>query len=101
MSIDFDLEDEIMHRLDFCGCGEPGRVVKCMREYLNAVAIDDFDDRGDRISDMLHDDAYLIMAYICDQHGLTDHGTSILGAWITRKGEEWLDLLNKEDSINE
>lgn len=40
------------------------------------------------------DIGYLVLSYL-DCTGIIEHGSSIRGSWLTRKGEELLDLLNE------
>lgn len=39
------------------------------------------------------------MAYIMDDREFTEHGTSINGAWNTDKGNEFLEMLLREDEV--
>lgn len=40
------------------------------------------------------------MAYILDDRGFTEHGSSIGGCWLTEKGEMFLTVLDAWDQYN-
>lgn len=88
---------------DFCGCGDPDRIAEAMRKYLTSgesVAPSTYGLLGLRPpSDpvkILHFDyedlAQLLIAYIADSLGLTEHGSVITSSWVTEAGEAWLRL---------
>lgn len=73
--------------LGFCSCGSPDVIVDGLRRYLELV------EKGD----YLKDENLLVYAYISDREGLTYHGTSVYGAWITEKGKRILRILRGEE----
>ena len=87
---DEPIEDEVMRELGLCGCGDPWTFVRQLAEYLKNVR-----DRvpmyeGENLEKFI---AYM---YLCDDRGLTEHGSSVLGAWLTDKGKELLKRLEQE-----
>lgn len=82
------VEKELFELFDFCGCGAPWEVVSYIKKYLTEIG-KDWEERGN----LKDDSAYWMAAYLCDAHGLTDHGTSVRAAWLTELGEEWLEKL--------
>lgn len=95
---DDDWEEMILMQ-HFCGCGSPDAVVKAMRDYMNRVRtytnlVHQPGPLPDGIERPVPDDdlAALLLAYIADHLGFTDHGGSVYGAWITDAGSRWLDL---------
>ena len=87
---DETIEEEVMRELGLCGCGDPWTFVRQLAEYLKNVR-----DRvpmfeGENLEKFI---AYM---YLCDDRGLTEHGSSVLGAWLTDKGKELLKRLEQE-----
>jgi hypothetical protein len=83
--------------LKFCACGDPERIVELIRNYLSYVdEIMGADTHGSDWAtwwkarrehwELDDDDLYLVIAYIADALGFTEHGGSIYGAWLTDKG---------------
>ena len=68
----------------WCGCGTPDRVTELAVEYMRAVVAQEHDQTST--------DASMLIAYRCDELGFTDHGTSLVYAWLTPAGEAWLAL---------
>lgn len=84
-----DIVEEFIQLFDFCGCGRPEKVMSYIRDYLSET------NKDINKRDMKDDAAYWMAAYLCDSKGLTEHGTSVAGAWLTDLGREWLEKLNK------
>ena len=89
-------------KLNWCGCGDPDRAKKVVRDYLEVVN-DKFDSNTDFYEKFgvkyVYDDKLLLcLAQTLDAAGFTDHGTSISGAWLTNEGKMffWLLQQNKE-----
>lgn len=81
--------------LEMCGCIEQGDVVDEIRDYLNWCV--DIETRTRRE----YTSHFYWIACACDSAGLTDHGTSIRGAFLTDFGNEvlaWMDARMAEDS---
>ena len=72
-----DLVDDIMAGLGGCSCGRPYIFVRQLYDYLKIA-----ENIG------LPDDKYIPYMYIADALGLTEHGSSVYGAWLTEKGKE-------------
>jgi hypothetical protein len=69
-----------------CGCGEPGICWDALYDYLK------FADAGQY---QRADNAFeLFFMYVISHIRLTEHGTSIYGAWLTKKGKEVLNWLH-------
>lgn len=78
---DPSLNDE----LGWCACGNPEMVESAMLEYLEAVS--------ERRSPVGMSREMLIMAYIADDLGWTEHGGGVYGAWLDSDGIEALQIL--------
>lgn len=68
----------------FCGCGNPEMVLDAMVKFLSL--------RRDNFTYLDGSLEQLMLAYWADHRGLTDHGGSVYGAWITDAGRRWLEL---------
>lgn len=80
----------IFHLFDFCECGDTIEFTQQLHNYLKTVK-----------SGKMPAKKYVAYEYLCDKAGLTDHGGSVLGAWLTDLGEEYLKRLNTKDYIAE
>ena len=101
--------------LGFCGCGQPERVARLVGGFLALLRRQWSEMRADT-SPLLaltpekeamyrrhredrsvffggHEGLDYMVAYVADLRGLTEHGGSIGGEWLTDGGELWLDLL--------
>lgn len=70
-----------------CGCGRPYHCWEALHSYLKIKTSKEFYTNTD-------DPYYLFFMYVLSSLKLTEHGTSIYGAWITDKGRKvlkWLD----------
>ena len=83
-----EIEDELFELFGFCHCGCPYIVTSCIKRYLREIKKDILER-----NELPEDEAYYLAAYLCDKHGLTDHGVSIRGAFLTDLGEKWLEKL--------
>ena len=83
------LENDVFDLFGFCYCGQPDKFIDGLAHYLNMVAMMKNDN-----SAWLYTDFDIPYMYLADKAGLTDHGGSVLSAWLTPKGEELLDRLN-------
>lgn len=103
-----DCEDFFyFEKLNWCGCGDPSIAKRCIRDYLNIIKIsndirdprDAYDIKEALIVDRfgcktIYDNELLLcLAYALDAAGFTEHGSSIGGAWLTREGEMFLNVL--------
>lgn len=79
----------VAKELGWCGCGELARVDALMLGYLTS---------GDPVL-QVNGDAGLLLAYIADDRGWTDHGGSIHSAWLTDSGRELLANLTAARSV--
>lgn len=121
-AIDYDnlVEDIWCDRKGFnhCGCGSPSDCYKPIYDLLDCyvhdrtVSLDDLDWYEQRckymeaklgIRDIYENPLILYLAYDFDRIGLTEHGSSIGGAWITDLGKAVYVILteyfkNKENN---
>jgi len=75
-------------RLDglICGCGSPDLVWSWIRSFL--------EDPG-QLRQHLEEPTWWFCAYVIGSVGLTEHGGSIAGAWLTQDGQEVLEWLHE------
>lgn len=105
--------DFIYMVIGLCGCGCTDETVESIRDYLDAVRINHDKAAGGweagrrLLEEKFHhghvcDDPLLqFMAYLLDDKGLTEHGTSINGAWLTDEGKVCLEVLNMYLGLND
>lgn len=70
--------------LGWCACGSTDRIDELVYRYLAWVALP-MESRPRR-DEQLTADLGLLLAYVCDDLGWTEHGTSINGEWLTDDG---------------
>lgn len=86
----------------FCGCGNPDLAWLAIKNYLRQR--EDF--HSNKISyeetEKLETGKDYILAYLLDYFGLTEHGGSVGGCWLTNDGKEILNYLEMLfDSTND
>lgn len=80
----FDPAEDI---LNICTCGSPEVIVDCMRYYLTHLR---HHPHTQYVKSA--EPATLLIAYMADQLGFTEHGGTIYGAWLDDAGRRWLEL---------
>ena len=78
--------DDIMRSFGYCVCGPPEAFLSYLRNYLRLVEAKDY---------AAAKDVWAPYWYFCDEKGFTEHGSSVLGAWLTDKGKEMLKKLDE------
>lgn len=95
------------HDLGLCGCNCPEDTKEAIRKYLHIRK--DFHDKEltyegvvrryrtdlgiDEHSQVQHG-VLQFMMYVLDKEGYTEHGGSVGGCWLTKKGEIFMDVLD-------
>lgn len=72
----------------FCGCGNPGAVWQVILDELARCE----GGTGKKWPETGHE---YLAAYVVDYAGMTEHGGSVGGAWLTPEGEEALKFLRE------
>lgn len=73
----------VNHAMGWCGCDTPEAVDVMMRAYLATMRTDAFPrPRPEGVDD----GAWMLLRYMADGLGWTEHGTTVGGAWLTDKG---------------
>lgn len=91
-----DIDDRsVASEAGWCGCGDPEQVDTLMLRYLAALPKWEHEE-GDGLSD----DVRLLLSYVADDIGWTEHGTSVYGCWLTDDGKEALSNLRELLSAN-
>lgn len=100
-----EVEGFLGSELGFCGCGNPEDALGVIREYLSVLKVrhDTKDWSYAKYQEgitaiigkgPMADGLEMLVAYLCDDRKLSEHGGSVGGAWLTVKGESFLrDLL--------
>ena len=84
--------------LHICGCGNPERAYKSIHEML--IRVDRFMEPIPKEEIDNLNGCMLFMAYMLDNMGYIEHGTSIYASWLTSKGEELLECLTDFEKYN-
>jgi hypothetical protein len=111
------LQQFLFKDLDFCGCGDPESVYELIRELLELFRLNTEEIRKPRenpfsladilngpnyrqqIRDLISDDdgVYYAFLYWLDSAGVLEHGGSVGGSWLTRKGFHYLELMKARE----
>lgn len=105
---------EVWREWKFCECGNPEDVMALVRDALRAIS-----DRGDALHALpghlgwsdgdeaarqiemkvlpLDSPQALLLRYLMASADLTEHGSSVFGAWLTDKGRDLLSFLDNVD----
>ncbi len=81
-------EDDPLDDAPWCVCGEPDRVAEAMLRYLTP-------EPGKTIVVVGDDLESLLLAYMADGAGWTEHGGTVRAAWLTEKGKAARAALGK------
>lgn len=84
--------------LHICGCGNPELAYKSIHEML--IRVDRFRSPIPKEEINNPNGCMLFMAYMLDNMGYIEHGTSIYVSWLTSKGEELLECLTDFEKYN-
>lgn len=104
-------------KLKWCGCGNPEKAKKVIRDFLNILYTDSKDKENDwmtrcknqefmienrfDVRSIYGNELLLCLAYTLDAAEFTEHGSSIGGAWITEEGKMFLWLLEQNEELDE
>lgn len=80
----------------FCGCGHPEVAAERLRDLL---ALHPLYEHRAELNALIPDEGiqYLVL-YMLDRLELSEHGSSVGGAWLTDKGRAVLDAMNRESA---
>jgi hypothetical protein len=85
--------------LGWCGCGDVDDAIALVRTYLQALYEGQQQGRGWgpdlREQTGIPVEAWCLLQFLCDGAGWTEHGGSVLGAWLTEEGRQALWLLTE------
>ena len=100
-----DVESLILSgMLGFCGCGLPVSAMRYIRDALahierlrdawdGKITLAEWDDEGGKL--FAAEGAECFTLYVMDKLGLTEHGSSVHGCWLTDFGKDLLEDLNE------
>lgn len=100
-----NLSEFYYDELKWCGCGNAEAALDFMRDVLAAIGPcgkrDDWEGSRRRMSELIGEESNGALAlsylYMLDAVGLTEHGGSVWGCWLTEKGERILHELQRDD----
>ena len=77
------------YKLPCCGCGDPQGALHAYRFALQQS------EKGDglygHLAQIYREDLEYVLAYVLDTAGLTEHGSGVMGCWLTAKGKKFLE----------
>lgn len=86
--------------LSLCGCGNPEEAWKLIHSLLRLFATKEF-AYADAIRDLIGTEgACHFVLSMLDEAGLTEHGGSAWGSWLTKKGEWTLSVLDQLSGVD-
>ena len=77
------LQSEILH---FCGCGDPDTVMIYVRDFLQKLQNQDWEQDEDL--------SYMFLCHWANYENFAEHGSTIKYSWLTDKGKELLGDIN-------
>jgi hypothetical protein len=89
---------ELSRFLDwYCGCGAPWEAAAALLRLLRLHPL--YEHRTEFDAWIRDDGVQYWLLYHLDHLGLTEHGTNVNGAWLTKKGEQVRDALGAIDDL--
>lgn len=82
--------DLLMGMLGFCQCGSPSTALSHVLAEMRSLKTTKCPDKSSTF-----------FLYWADREGLTEHGSSIYGSWLSEKGEGFLKLLEEWAALPE
>jgi len=91
----YDSPQEVQYfcKLNLCGCGNPDEVhallIQCAKHFGNGP----FALRVDGIVNLVKENPEVVaqfIAHFLDSKGLTEHGGSVYGSWLTEDGYDFI-----------
>jgi len=93
-----NIHDFYYRKLNFCGCGNPDTQMQFLRDVLRAINRrsegNTWKEDTKKIEALLPGALGQFYLYWLDSMGITEHGGSIGGDWLTEKGKELLLLMD-------
>lgn len=83
---------DMVDELGICGCGQPHEVYKLIHYIMKEISEDG----------VLTDQTayYDFVIYQLNNMEFLEHGSSIYGSWITKKGEKLIEALNEMEKYD-
>ena len=79
----------------FCGCGDASAAAAALHDILSEHEAPSVDrPKTDQLLPVFG--ARMLVLYHLDDRGYTEHGGSVTGGWLTKKGEDVLNALEVE-----
>jgi hypothetical protein len=86
--------EAMFETLGLCGCGNP----EWVHAFLLACLSEQCDDRGiidsKKVAALVRENAEAVAELVLlflHSHGLTEHGSSVHGSWLTERGRHFLE----------
>lgn len=79
---------KLVDELNICGCGCPENVYRLIHVVMKEIC-----ESRVRTDDEIG--FYDYMIYQLNEQGFLEHGSSIYGSWVTKKGEKLVEVLDE------
>ena len=88
-----DTEAEAMYySLGLCGCGSPDEVHQMLIDVLKCI---DTGKRLDAVVELIKQKPDIVAEFIghfLEDKGMTEHGSSVYGSWLSERGKQFIDI---------
>lgn len=96
--IKLDIKIEFKSLLGICGCGRPEIVLENIYDILEKISHKNDEGNEFDLYDWADEDwRNLLILYVLDEAGLTSHGSSVYGSWISDLGKDFLLIFDDKD----
>lgn len=79
----------------FCGCGDPAVAAEALRLLLRLHPLHEAENRAQLERMVPGEGVRYLVLYMLDRAGLTEHGGTVGGGWLSPKGKEVLAALEE------
>lgn len=90
---------EMVDELGICGCGRPHEAYKLIHIIMKAIS-----KHGVRINQSIYDEPWpayhAFVIYQLNKMEFLEHGSSIYGSWVTKKGHKLIEALNEMEKYD-
>jgi hypothetical protein len=94
-----ELHHLFFDELKICGCGIPESIGILVRDVL--AALPPWDHEGELKKLLPTDGLYYFVLGVLTDADLLEHGSNIVGSWLTPHGEDVLESLRRESAADE
>lgn len=86
-------------KLKFCGCGDPEGTMHFIAKMLELQKAGTYVQFQELVKDNLGT-VDVLLRYLLDAFELTEHGSSVFGAWLTERGKQVQELFTDTELVD-